>query len=200
MLGTEWPVGAHQTRGYAQLNDGASDGMNGVRSAHAEQNAVFPDTRCQPQPWMRSALWKSAYQPWMSAAFEDMRIKWPPSDDEAHKRWPPGRWKTQSRVERPQRRASVSARCRFRDGSLCAFGESWPSLLNARARNLCRPGQRRRISLRASLNHSTPLAMVTQTPHWLAESGTVPNARFKNGRCTTAACNAADRPTAAHSH
>ena len=64
---------------------------------------------------------------------------------------------------------------------------------------IAHPAQCRRSNFRPSLNQSTPLAIATHTPHWPAESGTVPKARFRKGSCTTAPCRAVDNATAAHS-
>jgi len=44
-----------------------------------------------------------------------------------------------------------------------------------------------------------PLAIATHTHHWPAESGTVPKARLRKCRCTTAPCSPADNATATHS-
>ena len=46
--------------------------------------------------------------------------------------------------------------------------------------------QARRIHLRSSLDHNTPLAIAMHTPHCWSDSGAVPKAWLRNSRWTTA--------------
>ena len=55
-------------------------------------------------------------------------------------------------------------------------------------------------SLRNSLNHSTTLAIPAHSSHWSNESGTVPKARLRKSRLTTATCSSSDSVIAPQSH
>src|SRR6185503_5826994 len=55
-------------------------------------------------------------------------------------------------------------------------------------------------SLASSLIHSTELATALQNSQSPLLSATVPNARWRNGACTTSTCSATDPPIAIHSH
>ena len=63
------------------------------------------------------------------------------------------------------------------------------SLLNARL-----------SSLRTSLNHSTTLAIAAHSSHCSNSSGTVPKARLRKSRLTTATCSSTDSAIAPQSH
>ena len=67
-----------------------------------------------------------------------------------------------------------------------------------RAARIARPIVRA-IALRSSSYQSTPLAIAAQTSHWSGASGTVPKARFRKPRFTTASCSSTEPAIAAHS-
>jgi len=58
----------------------------------------------------------------------------------------------------------------------------------------------RLTGLLSSLYHSTTLAIEVHSSHWSNASGTVPKARLRKARLTTATCNSADSAIAPQSH